>query len=353
MNRFILINSLLLSSIAVSPCTLSDENRDIADLKQRIAVLENAKTSSQERASWTNNMVVSGSLEFEASYEDRDSDSSTSDLVLAAAELGIDATVTDHISALVTLLYEEDGDGLDVDIATASYSPSDNGFSFALGQDYLPFGAYQTALVNDPLALDIGEARETTFIINYETDVIGGALYIFNGDKDEDGKDKLVNYGARLAVGNEIFSVGLDYLSNLADSDGLQDNNFGYATGADVVDGASVYGSINTGTVTIMAEHLSALDDFSGVGNGSEPSASQFELAVTTGNFTYALSYQQTDESVFIDLPEERLSVGFSTEILDGISLGAQFQQDEDYSVADGGSGNTTNAAVLQLAAEF
>ena len=353
MNRTFLINSLLLSSIVVSPFTLSDEKHEIANLKQRLAVLENAKASEQEAGSWSENITVSGVLEFEGSYEDSDSASSSSDLVVATAELGIDAAVTDQISALVTLLYEEDDTDLEVDIASASYSPVDSGFSFLLGQDYLPFGAYETALVNDPLSLDIGEARETTFIVNYENDAVNGAFYIFNGDQDEDGKDTLVNYGARLAVSNDTFSMGLDYLSNLADSDGLQEKDFGYAAGADVVDGVSVYGSINVGAMTIMAEHLSALDDFGVNGNDSEPSASQFEIAVGAGNFTYAISYQQTDESVFIELPEERLSVGFSTEIFGGISLGAQLQQDEDYSVADGGSGDTTNAAVIQLAAEF
>ena len=353
MNKTFLISSLLLSSIAVSPFTLSDEKHEIANLKQRLAVLENAKASEQETESWSKNITISGVLEFEASYEDSDSASSSSDLVVATAELGIDAAVTDQISALVTLLYEEDGDGVEVDIASASYNPDGNNFSFVLGQDYLPFGAYGTALVNDPLALDIGEARETTFIVNYENDAVNGAFYIFNGDQDEDGKDTLVNYGARLAVSNDTFSMGLDYLSNLADSDGLQEKDFGYAAGAGVVDGVSVYGSINIGAMTVLAEHLSALDDFGVDGNGSEPSASQFEVAVGAGNFTYAISYQQTDESVFIGLPEERLSVGFSTEIFGGISLGAQLQQDEDYSVANGGSGDTTNAAVIQLAAEF
>ena len=353
MNKTFLISSLLLSSMAVSPLTLSDEKHEIANLKQRLAVLENAKASERETESWSKNITVSGVLEFEASYEDSDSDSASSDLVVATAELGVDAAVTDQISALVTLLYEEDGDGVEVDIASASYSPADSGFSFLLGQDYLPFGAYETALVNDPLSLDIGEARETTFIVNYENDAFNGAFYIFNGDQDEDGKDRLVNYGARLAVANDTFSIGLDYLSNLADSDGLQEKDFGYKTGAGVVDGVSVYGSINVGAMTIMAEHLSALDDFGADGKGSEPSASQFEVAVGAGDFTYAISYQQTDESKFIDLPEERLSVGFSTEIFGGISLGVQLQQDEDYSAANGGSGDTTNAAVIQLAAEF
>ncbi|MFT6388433.1 MAG: hypothetical protein ACJAUP_001815 [Cellvibrionaceae bacterium] len=49
-------------------------------------------------------------------------------------------------------------------------------------------------------------------------------------------------------------------MSNLADSDGLQKNDFGYAGGEGVVGDASVYGFINVGAVTVMAEYLSAFN---------------------------------------------------------------------------------------------
>jgi hypothetical protein len=106
-------------------------------------------------------------------------------LVVATAELGFEAAVTDEISTLVTLWYEEDDTDLEVDVASALYVRDGNNFSFPLGQDYLTFGAYETALANDPLALDIGESRETTFIVNYESGSVSGTSSVFNGDQDK------------------------------------------------------------------------------------------------------------------------------------------------------------------------
>jgi len=117
--------------------------------------------------------------------------------------------------------------------------------------------------------------------------------------------------------------------------------------------GSSLYGEVSLGSVHLALEHLSALDEFAGDGNNSEPTASQFEVSFETGNVTYAVSYQETDDALFLELPEERISVGLSTEILGSLGLGLELTMDDDYSVADGGTGDSTNSVVLQLAAEF
>ncbi len=352
MKKTLLAQALILASVGASPFAVADQAQEIQSLKDRIEKLE-AKKGSTEGGSWADRVTISGLIEIEASYEDPDSGLSSSDLVVATAELGVEAAVTDEISTNIVLLHEEDDTDLEVDVATISYQADGSAFSFVVGQEYVPFGVYETALVNDTLALEIGETRETAFIVNYEAGLFTGSLYIFNGDQDEDDKDTLQNFGASIGVNSESFSLGADYISNLADSDGLQENDYGYDAGEDAVAGASFHASASLGNVTLMTEYLTALDEFANDGNDSEPNAFQVEAAVELGAITYAVSYQETDEAVFLELPEERISVGLSTEVLGGLGLGIQFQHDEDYSAADGGSDEDTDSIVIQLAAEF
>jgi hypothetical protein len=331
--------TLTLVAALLSPHAFGGDHQN---LEQRVAALE--EKSKNKSDAWYDALTFSGVIEVEASYTDPDSGDSESDLVVATTELGAEAELSERISAALVLLYEEDEGGVDVDIATINYD-FNSGFSFVLGQEYLPFGAYGTALVSDPIALEFGETRETTLITHYEQGGFNGAFYIFNGDNDEKDKQEINDYGVRLSFSSDRFTIGGDYISNLGDSDGLTDT-IDYSLQDDAIAGAAVFTEIAFGGVTIFAEHLSALDGYSPE-NNAEPSASQLEVAFEAGNFTYAASYQQTDEAGFLDLPEERISIGFSTEVFDGLGLGVELARDEDY------AGDTTNNFVVQLAAQF
>ena len=339
---------LLATTLLMSPHTLGDNHQQ---LEERVTALE--ESILQHNKTGLADVSFSGVIEVEASYTDADSAESTSDLIIATAALGVDALLTENLSATLALLYEEDDTDLEVDIATLSYSHNDSGLSLTVGQDYLPFGGYSTVLINDPLTLELGEIRESALVANYQRGQFFSAFYLFNGDQDEDGRDQLTNFGARVAFVDKNFSVGADYLSNLADSDSLQDNDYGYSAGADVVDGASIYGEFTMDSVQLMLEHLRALDELAVDGNNSEPQATHIEIAFAVDNFTYGIAYQETDEAVFLGLPEERISIGFSTEILSGLDLALELVRDDDYSVADGGTGDSANQLVVQFAAGF
>ena len=111
--------------------------------------------------------------------------------------------------------------------------------------------------------------------------------------------------------------------------------------------------SAHSSTVQLMLEHLRALDELAVDGNNSEPRATQLEIAFAANNFIYGVAYQETDEASFLGLPEERISIGLSTEILSGLDLALELVRDDDYSVADGGTGDSANQLVVQFAAGF
>ena len=352
MTKKSIINYLTLTSVAFlfSPYTLADNPQS---LEERVTALEAKAVGNGEL--WYNTLTFSGLMEMETTYTHPDSGHSSVDMVVATVELGLATQLTEDLSAELALLHEEDDTDLEVDRATISYNQSHDqqAFAFTMGQDYVPFGSYTTALVNDPLTLEIGETRETAFTVNYENGPFAGAFYLFNGDQDEDERDWLNNFGGRITLTNNNLTLGADYTSNLADADSLQDNDYGYSTGEDVVAGFTLYGQAVIDKVQLAIEHLGALDNFAGDGNNSQPAATQVEVSFEAGDFTYAIAYQQTDEALFLELPEARISLGLSTEVLGGLGLGLELTVDDDYAIADGGTGDTTNSVVLQLAAEF
>ncbi len=361
MKKTAIASALLAMSLGASQFAMADQKQEIKLLKERLEKLEAQQESLESKqksqaatAEWLDRITLSGLIEIEASYSDPDDGSSESDLVVATVEVGLEAAISDSVSANILFLYEEDETDLEVDVATLNYVWGETGFSFSVGQDYVPFGSFETHQINDTLALEIGETRETAFTASYESGLFAGSVFIFNGDEDENGQNTLQNFGVRLGVATDNFGIGVDYISNLGDSDTIQDADGDVAldSDGDSVDGASFYASAGIGNVTLLAEYLTAFDEFSD-SRSSEPEAFQLEAAIEVGAFTYALTYEETDEAAFLELPEERISFGVSTQIFNVVDIALQLQRDNDYSASEGGSDNDTNSVVLQLAAEF
>ncbi len=67
---------------------------------------------------------------------------------------------------------------------------------------------------------------------------------------------------------------------------------------------------------------------------------------------TLALALQNTSDAVGY-LPEDRISFGASMELLKATTLGVELWFDEDYKEGKGGSGNDSNALIVQVETVF
>ena len=112
----------------------------------------------------------------------------------------------------------------------------------------------------------------------------------------------------------------------------------------------------------MIFEYVGAMDQFDASeisfnGVGAEPSAMNLEFAMNVPmggrEATVAVAYQATDESIDLGLPETRTMIAFSTEVYESTSLGIEYFRDSDYSIADGGSDETSDTFTVQLATEF
>jgi len=347
---------------------IEKKDRQIEELVENARV-RNDKNSA---AGWADRIEISGVAEVEAGYNDPDTGDSSSDIVLATAEIGIAAQVNEWVSAETTLLFEEDDTDLEVDVAVVTIANPNQSWFISSGLIYEPFGTFETNLVSDPLTLEIAETRETSVLAGIEHNGFIGGVYVFNGDLSENGDNDIDNFGAFLGYAQEYenssFAINLGYINDIGDSDSLQDviqDNID-AAGVDYSDqvaGISIDGIFTYGPFNVIAEYIMATDDFEanelsfGTG-GAEPEAFNIEVGYSFNvrgiPITAALAYQGTDEAVALELPEERIVGALSAEIFDGTALSFEWAHDDDYSNSDGGTGGSGGDTITsQLAVEF
>ena len=310
--------------------------------------------------------VVSGVLEAELAVAEDYAKNKVTDITAATAEIGIDAAVSDQVDAHVLMLFEEDeSEAALIDEVSITLNVNGN-FSATLGKVYVPFGVFVSNMVSDPLTLELGETNESVILLDFSQANIYGSFYMFNGDSTRtmDTDDNEISYGLNIGFNhNDTLIVDLGYLSNLADTDALQELDGG---GPDVpgmvkddVAGMSFSASVAISHLKIIAEHVQALDDFvAGDFNGllttnTSPSASYLEFAIKNYDIIYAVAYQQTEDALLLELPEEVISAAITFPLINGAYMAIEYAQASDYSVADGGTGEDASQFTIQLSAEF
>ncbi len=352
--------------------TISKQNEIIEAKSKQIEELADSSKVHQNDQGWFNKIEIGGVVEVEAVYKNPDSGDSSSDAVLATAEIGVAAEINDWVSAETALLYEEDDTDLEVDIAVISIANPNGPWFVGAGLMYTPFGTFETNLISDPLTLEIGEIRETSVLAGIEANGFTGGLYAFNGELSEDGDDDIDNLGAFLGYAHEnensAFGFNMGYITDIGDTDTLQDvvqenlddNAVEYS---DHVGGFAVSGMVTFGSFNIFAEYLTATDEFEMEelafdGEGARPEALNIEAGYTFNlggiAMVAALAYQRTDEAVVLELPQERIIGGLSAEIFENTLLSIEWAHDEDYSDSEGGTDELGGDTITsQLAVEF
>lgn len=339
---------------------IQDKTRELQSISQK---------SEETESAWFKRIELSGTVELEANYSDPFAGQTTSDLTVATAELGLAVQVHDWVATEITLLHEEDDTNLEVDVATVTIAQPDSPFFLTGGQFYLPFGTYETNMVSDPLTLEIAETRETAVQVGFEANGFSGSVFGFNGTNKEGGDNRIDNFGLALGYAHEsdamTFAVNAAYINDIGDSDNLETTISGALGSNNVVDhvgGLAIGGMAQFGPFALIAEYVTATDEFAANevafrGAGAKPEAWQVEAAYSFTVFeketVFALSYQGTDEAIAVGQPEERYMVGLSMTLTEYVGVGLEWAHDEDYSIADGGTGNAADTLTAQLAISF
>lgn len=313
-------------------------------------------------------VTISGAIEIEAGFASHDDDSDESDISLATAELGIEATPQDWVTGFMLLSWEDDDDKVIVDEAHITLGATDAiPYYLSAGKIYVPFGTYETMMISDPITLDIGEIVDSAVQIGVEMSGFRAAAYAFNGDVDEAGDDDTiqsygVSAGYAMETENFSFDLGADWISNILESGVLSDA----VDGVDLdeyVPGVAVHAILNFGPFSIMGEYVTMTDDAKAVGGAvavDELSAYALEAGycfdLSGFETTVAIGYQASDTDnagAYDDFPESKIMGCVGVALTDNLSVACEYSKAENYSASEGGDDDEIDTFTIQLAFEF
>lgn len=339
-------------------------------MNMKKGVIATAFAAALSAPAYAAEISFSGALEVEAATSENYAGEKGSDIALATAAVNMDAVLNDRVSGTIALLYEEDETDFGLDEAYINLKVNDI-TSVVAGRMYVPFGNFESNMISDPYTLELGETSEAAVMLAFGSGNISGSLYTFNGDSIEaataaDNDDDELSFGANIEFANDSLSFGASYISNIADTDSLQaleqDPPLPTPTPGVVdstVAGMGVHFGYRINKFSIIAEHVAAMDNFVAgdldglVTEDITPTATNVELAFDTGSFVIAAAYQTTEDALILGFPETATSATVSFEVAPGAGLAFEYKSAEDYSTADGGTGETENTFTAQLAIEF
>ncbi|MEW5756386.1 MAG: LbtU family siderophore porin [Pseudomonadota bacterium] len=305
--------------------------------------------------------TISGLVEVEVNRAKDFAGDKSGAVALATVELAFDVKINDAVTANALLLHE-DGENFVLDQGTITLETGTIPGRFVAGRFFVPFGAFESNLISDPLTLELGETQEAAIQWGMEAGGFYGSVYAFNGDTSENGDDGVFEYGANLGYTTDNLTVGIGYISSIGESNTLTDHLVTTAL-AEYVAGAAAHAVCNLGPVTAIGEYITALDRFapgeldSGSILGAEPNAYNLEIDYTFdmkgAESTVALAYQGTEEALGLGLPESRILLGLGMGIYENTRLSFEYARDADYDTDVGGTGENGSNFTAQLAVSF
>lgn len=306
--------------------------------KQLLAGLIAASCSSPVLAvEVSDQLEVFGTIEVEygASRGDSEHEYGTA---FATGAFGATVKPNDKFDITTSWLYEEGLHEVETPLETdeayvAWHVLPDEKLDLVAGKQYVPFGSFETAMVSDPLTLELGETRQDKVLTaSGKMGNVSASAYGFEGEV-EDG------YGVAVGYELENANVGVDYLSSLLESD---------------VPAMSVHGAVNLGRVTLLGEHLAATKSFKpgdldgAITTEAKPTTTHLEAAYDLHNDrTIAVAWNQTREAEELELPKEYYGATYSQPIYKDLSGAVELIQSKQY------TGEKDQALTVQLAYEF
>lgn len=329
--------------------------------------------------------------------------SPTDGISLSTAELDINAIASKWANGFMAIDYNG------APVNTGNRSPNANlylnrGF-FTIGDlnktpfyltggfMYVPFGRYATGMIDTPLTQSLGRVLSPTAELGFALmNGLHGSVFGYTGYRTTGGSQIFKQGGANLVfkhkfgIGNS-YEVGTSWISNIADSQGMQNNGiasggaqfagFGEPTQLSNanntsndalvhnVDAADVYGQLAAGPTTFMAEYLNSLESFNSAdmtfnGQGAKPGAMHLEMDYTLPFFpartatALGLAYGQTWQALALNLPRQSYAVFLNTSIWRDTQESIEYRYNTNYGANDvargrgatvGSTGNITGTS--------
>lgn len=236
-------------------------------------------------------------------------------------------------------------------------------FYLTIGQKFVPFGQYNNFMVTGPMNRRLGRVLARQISVSYASPITESGLYAtlfaFRGDIQT---SHINNGGGTVGYifrGDKFrFDMGVDYISNIADSQGMQDNGvpfngnfrgFGATPSAPGfnpealakrVPGIDVHADLTLGDYRFIAEYTGATTSFSPLnmtfnGVGARPQAVNLLFAYNFKSWckdsNIALNYGQTSQALALNLPQRRWAIAYNISPWRNTLLSLELRRDQLY----------------------
>ena len=317
----------------------------VKSLGDRVRRLEKQSEDNPLLGTWAEKITLSGLIEVEGSYEEVDyddpgtPDGDSSDIALAKVELGIDADIAKHVGGHILFLWEDGDDSVNFDEGFIILDGEDVvPLYLNVGKLYVPFGNFESHFISDPLTLEIGETSEGAVKAGYTNEWVEACVSVYNGDVDEagDNDSHIDDFVASINITPTIsedfnLSFGVSYISNIAESDGLE----GETSGTIVEDVAGMGAFVSIAykeRFFLELEYVSAIDNFSAGdlsfdnGRDLEPETWNIEFAfLPIEDLELAVRYEGGNDLGDNFLPDTRYGGGVSYSLFEATTLAAEY----------------------------
>lgn len=345
--------------------------RSLVVVVSLISGINNSLLKAETENEWIKGVSLDGLVKIQSVYHQDYQEHEASDIIAHTVALGLTARVHEWSTARLSLLYEErlpevltplEIDEAFITLGNSTVTP----IFLTMGQMYVPFGRFESNLVSYPLTYEMAITREQAVQLGFNSAGISGSIYGFNGNTNDDNNDTIDHYGGHLGLAQETdsrsYDMGVGYINDIGASftiAGVLPEN---PTEYDYVDGLSVHLILTQGDISLIGEYITAwtefkVNHFAFAGQGAKPQAWNLEAAyrfnVSGKKLTLAAGYQATEEVLALNLPQSRILAALSWAMNDNTTLGLEYALDEDYDLAEGGTGESAETATLQLAVEF
>ncbi len=299
-------------------------------------------------------LVFSGKLEGQASFTKTYAGANVNNIDFSGAELDTYVQANDWVSGYMALDYDpsEAMDGSRVFLNRAFITIGNLSklpVYTTIGQIYVPFGRYSSAMVTTPSTLGLGRTRVRALVLGYQQtgdNAFHAEAYAYQGltnpvnnsnINDQWGSDA----GYQFDVGKVSGEVGASYISNLGDSQGMQASVFSTdQTQHHNVPAFDVYGSLAFKPLVFLAEYVDALKSFqfydmNFANQGAWPKAFHVEADYTfnTGSkpSSIGVAYDQTSEALAVGLPKNSYSIFYNVNIWSSTNFALEYRHNVNY----------------------
>lgn len=335
---------------------------------------------------------------------------SVTDVDLTGIELDTEILVNKWVTGLIAFVYDNSGRNTAPRRIDNSNVFLERGFLTVgnlaefpvygtIGQFYVPFGQYSSAMVSDPFTKTLGRTKARAIALGFSKQFnaennLNLAAFGFGGPtRTSLQNNSFDNYGANIdyTFTKPHWSLDLagSYIRNIADSFGMQHNGNsgtntfnGFATNENTevlnpVAGLDARGTLGVGPFSLTAEYVTAASAFSasnlsfGTANnlqGAKPSAFHTEAAYKFNAWdkpsAFIVGYDQSKDALALLIPKKRYIATASTSIWKDTIESIEFRHDIDYSKTDvatgqtgfapiNGTGKSGNTVTLQIGLYF